>query len=199
MTKLYIANTSKQHVDFCYRLPDERERARLGKVKKDEPAPLIKLEPNYRVEKIPVGSQVLIGGGRLTAEQVAIILDQHADKKLVDATKISRLQEYAGLCYRLDSPVDLEKVHIIFEQNDKHLNESAEDRREAVSAAVATRLEQRSHEIGAPLNRTEVEMVEDSRAPTFATGFEVVHNNDRPSRHGNRPGPRARRGGRPHA
>jgi hypothetical protein len=155
MAKLYIANTSKQHHQFCYRLGEEK---------------------NYRTEEIPVGHQVLIGGGRLSHEQIAYILAQHEDKNLRDSTQISKIHEYVGLCYRLERPVDNDRVMLMFEQNDKYLNEGAADRREAVSAAVANRLEQRSHQIGAPLNRTEVEVREDTKGATsrIDEGFEVV-------------------------
>lgn len=182
-TKLYIANTSKQHVDFTYRLRDEKAIAKTQSPTNRE-GELI-LEKNYRTEKIPVGSQILVGGGKLNEKQVACIIEQYADKGLRDSTGISRLQEYSGLCYRFDRPVDLEKVFLFFEQNDKHMNQRADDRREETAAAFAQGMQNRAHEMRVPLARTEMETVEDTKGggvPRVANGFEIVTEGHTPRR-----------------
>lgn len=196
-SKLYIANTSKQHVDFTYRLRDEKKIDQT-KTPTNREGDLI-LEKNYRTEKILVGVQILVGGGKLSEKQIACIIDQYADKGLRDSTQISRLQEYSGLCYRLDRPVELEKVHLFFEQNDRHLNERAEDRREETAAAFAQGMQNRAHELHVPLARTEMEIVEDTKGGAtsrVANGFEMVTEGHAPRRGNGRSG---RRGSRTNA
>lgn len=167
MAKLFIANTSKQIYDFCYRLPEEK---------------------NFRTEKIQIGQQALIGGGKFSPDQIAHIINQQADGVLTDANTISRLNLRAGLCYRLEKSVDMERIMALFEHNDKHMNSDAEGRREANAEAISKLMEDRSHELGVPLNRSEVEIVEETPknggTPRIATGLEVVRDGKRPNHTG---------------
>jgi hypothetical protein len=190
MAKLYVANTSKQIVDFCYRIRDEKEYRRRGLTAEGE----IILEKNYRTEKIGVGQQILVGGGRLSEKDIACVIDQYADKGLVDSTKISRMQDFAGLCYRLDLPVAWERLHVVFESNDDKLNDRAAVQRETSSAAIAKKLAEDAQDFGAELKRSEVEMKEDSREATgkFAEGFETVGDGVKPRHSSERRSVRAR-------
>jgi len=195
-TKLYVANTSKQHHEFCYRLIDERATKLANQDKPRNAEGEIVLQKHLRSETIQVGTQVLIGGGKLSEKNIAEILRQYEDKGLRDSTQISRLNEYVGLCYRLDRPVEIDNIQVIFEMNDQRLNERGQELRENTAAAIAQRMQDRSHELGVNLARTELETVEDTKGtPRIAEGYEITTEG-----HGNRrSGRRTRRANRANA
>jgi hypothetical protein len=162
MAALYIANTTKQHVHFYYRLPEE---------------------PTPRFDEIRVGAQARIGGD-LSHEVIQRIIKQHEPYGLRAEAELPRAKGFVGLCYSIDKPVKLDSLYGTFESNDTALNERAEERREESAAAIAEGIQSTLQASGGAVSRSEVEVVEDTRGtPAVASGYEVVSEGTEP-RHG---------------
>jgi hypothetical protein len=150
--KLFLANTTKQHHQFYYRPPDW-------------------LQP--KTVDIPAGTQMQIGGD-MSSDQISFILKQHAPYGLTAAKDLQRTAGYIGLVYSVDTPVKLEEFLSTFERNDHEINANAVEKRETAAAAIA---DGTSAALGIPVQRVEVELVEESAkggVTTIAEGHEVV-------------------------
>lgn len=169
MAKLFIANTTKQHHDFAYRIAEERQA---------------------RQETIRAGTQMAIGG-ELTHDVIVSIIQQHEAYGLRDATTISRMRDFVGLCYSIDKPVPLDNMLYTFEKNDETLNDRAANRREQAAAAIAQNIQSSAAELGVRVPRTEVETVEETRGqPNVDNRFEILEQGVN-SRHGAKPSTRS--------
>ncbi|ELR4579312.1 hypothetical protein QR963_005052, partial [Salmonella enterica] len=78
---------------------------------------------------INAGSQAVVIDG--TRAEIDLIIQQHADYGLIDATKIDQNRIYIGLCYSIDKPVSSKVIEKAMRDNDSHLNRAAHDRRQA--------------------------------------------------------------------
>ncbi len=166
MASLYVANTSKQHNHFYYRLPED---------------------PVARYEEIRIGTQARIGGD-LSHEVIQRIIKQHEVYGLRPESELKNAKGYVGLCYSVDKPVKMESLLGTFESNDVAMNERAEDRREETSAAIASGIQSTLEASGGTMNRAEVEVVEDTRGtPKVASGYETTREGVEPRHAGNRP------------
>lgn len=166
MAILYVANTSKQHHHFYYRLPEE---------------------PTARYEEIRIGTQARIGGEDLSLEIINRIIKQHEPYGLKAESDLGRTRGYVGLCYSIDKPVKMDSLLGAFESNDKALNERAEDLREETAVAVANGIQSTLEASGGTMNRAEVETVEDTRGtPSVATGYETTREGVEPRHTGGR-------------
>jgi hypothetical protein len=172
MASLFIANTSKQHHHFYYRLPED---------------------PVARFEEIRVGTQARIGGD-LTHEAIQRIIKQHENYGLRAESELKNAKGYVGLCYSIDKPVKLDSLYSTFENNDVALNDRAEDRREDSAAAIASAITDTMASAGGAVHRTEVEVVEETRGgtPKVASGYEVTAEGTEP-RHGAKSSRRSKR------
>jgi hypothetical protein len=170
MTKLFIANTTKQHHDFAYRLPEDK---------------------NVRIETIRIGTQVAVGGD-LSMDVIARIIEQHSAYGLRDARTLSGVKDFVGLCYSIDKPVPMDNMLVLFERNDEVLNERADQRREDIAGAIAHNTQSQMEGADVTLQRAEVEVVEETKngTPAVSSGYEVTADGA-PSRHNARKGRRA--------
>jgi hypothetical protein len=179
MSRLYICNTSKQHVDFTYKIPGES---------------------TFRLETIKAGSQTMLPFD-MDELLVAEILKQHAPyhppSGLRDANSLSNVKEYVGLCYSIDKPVPLDNLLYLFETNGPKLNERAKDLREKTAVATASVIKDKMSEMGIDVTGAEVTMEEDVRGPkSINEGYEVGivgTSVSTPSRHNAQPSRRAGR------
>lgn len=120
--KLHIANTTKQRHDFAYRKP---ETGRLV------------------YHPINAGSQAVVIDG--TRAEIDLIIQQHAEYGLIDATKIDQNRIYIGLCYSIDKPVASKVIEKAMRDNDSHLNRAAHDRRQASVLATDSALSEQDN------------------------------------------------------
>lgn len=165
MTVLYVANTTKQHHVFAYRLPEE-------------------MSPRY--ETINAGSQVRISGDKISSESIEFILNQYRRYGIKEAREIAGKPGFAGLVYSVDKPVVLDTLLTQYEENDVAMNDKASERREQVAAAIASDVNRISQEQGtSPISRIEVETSTDSPGDlpgTVAEGFEIPREGVEPRR-----------------
>lgn len=93
MTKLYVANTSRQNAQFVYRLPN--------------------MEVTRRA--IPAGKQELMYDGELTfIEEIIRQAEQYGMKP---AEEVTRTKSFVGLAYRIDKPITVEQFMIADDVN----------------------------------------------------------------------------------
>src|ERR1700683_3772726 len=168
--KLYLANTSKQHHLFIYRPADR---------------------PETKPVEIPAGTQVQIGGDNMSDHDIDRMLRQHAPYGLTAVKDLPRTAGYIGLVYSIDKPVNMDQFMSTFEKNDIEMNANAADRRESAAAAIADGM---SKSLGIPVQRTEVELTEESKSgtPSISEGHEVIAENMAP-RHPGKKGRRSKR------
>lgn len=118
MTKLYVANTTKQVQQFHYWVGETQR-------------PL--------VQEIPVGGQILVYKADAQRHELEKIIEQHERYGLVNVNEIDRTKAFIGCCYRYDEPVDIEKIMRAITHNDEVLQErGVESRKNSVAALDGT-------------------------------------------------------------
>ncbi|MEJ0017529.1 MAG: hypothetical protein WDN25_13380 [Acetobacteraceae bacterium] len=136
---LYVANCSKQRVDFAYRVPEE-----IG-------AP--------RRQQIERGAQIMVFKRDLGLPAAKAIIAQHERYGIVPLDEIDRCKPFIGLCYSFDKPIPVDAIMRADEHNTGALEIASAESRVATAAALHQMLE-RSVE-GAPtqLDSVEIEVV----------------------------------------
>jgi hypothetical protein len=162
MPKLFIANLSKQHQHFLYRLPEWQ---------------------STRAQDIAIGAQVQIPGD-LSDTDIAYVIEKHRAYGMKSVQEARRIKGFTGLVYDIDRPVNLGDqgfIDEVQESNDDTLTERSNERREQTTAAISERLRQVGEGTREPLRRTEVEQVEETEGtPQVAVGVEAVAENVAP-------------------
>ena len=127
MTTLYIANTTQQVQDFQARVPEIPQVVRLI---------------------IPIGGQAKFPMD-LNPLQVEAIVSHHSVYGLVNVSEIDRTKEFVGLCYRLDKPVDIERIKYAILHNFEVLEKRGAQIRKESAVSVALSAEEQAKQIGA--------------------------------------------------
>lgn len=149
MTKLYVANTTKQDHHFAYKAPEDR---------------------NNRQQLIKSGTQIMVYRDDTLAVLTAIV-DQHLKYGLIDAAKIDQTEPFIGLCYSFDKPIPVDKIMYVSEHNDDALLERGLDIRKTQAAALFGQIQDAGgREQG--LSSLEIEIAEETKAD--AKGFNEV-------------------------
>lgn len=141
MPQLYVANATKQIVQFAYRM--------LG---------LNRLI----VQPIPIGGQVRIApsGSRtdLTPAEIDEILGQHRKYGIMDIKELETDKRRCDICFSIGEPVSSEKLETAMRRNESALEELGRQLRTEAALAVNSRIE---GQIGAPLRNLEMSFVEE--------------------------------------
>jgi len=114
MTKLYVANTTKQVLNFTYRALESRTN-------------------QLRQISIKPGEQKIVVDG--TTDEISAIIQHHEAYGLIDSTKIDQAQQFIGTCYSIDKPVAASIIEKGIRDNDDLLDRGAHQRRQAALAA----------------------------------------------------------------
>lgn len=138
MTKLYIANCTKQVIDFLYRVP---ESARVHQ------------------QTIGIGQQVMVYKESARADEIDYIIGQHARFGLVRESEIDRTKVFIGMCYSVGQPVNMERVQSALEHNDEVLTEVGAQTRLESAVALNDSLERSTGKDGG-LRHVDVEITE---------------------------------------
>lgn len=112
--KLYIANCSKQVLDFTYRAP-EQER--------------------LMSQLIPSGQQIQIYKDA-TKQELEYIILQHERYGLVPASEIDREVAFIGACYSFDKHINIDQVMSAAEHNDEALRRQGLEIRKQSAASL---------------------------------------------------------------
>lgn len=166
MPRLIIGNLSKHHQHFLYRLPEAA---------------------STRNQDIPIGGQVPLPGD-LSDTDIKFVIDSHRKYGIKSVDEARRIKGFTGLVYSIDKGIPMDErgfIEEVIASNDAALNERGEERRETTTAAISQRLQEIGRETRAPLQRTEVEQVEDTDGtPRVAAGVESVSDNVTPKNQG---------------
>lgn len=158
MTKLFIANVTKQKWVFTYRLPGGAQHFRRD---------------------IAPGAQICLD--HLQSEEIEAVVKQNAVYGCRKAGDLSGRKGFATLLYSLDNPVRVDPMLETFETNDAAKTAEADERRKRTATAMAQNIADTIHrETGAPREnlvpeRLEVETIEESTGkPLVSAGVEVL-------------------------
>ncbi len=141
MSKLFIANCSKQIMDFHFRVPESNRIFN---------------------QKIGIGEQVQIYKDT-TPAVIDSIVNQHANYGLVPASEVDRTKAFVGMCYSVDKPMDTGKIVAAAEHNDEVLTQRGAEIREVSAVAINQSLEERARESGGQVRHSEVEIQEETK------------------------------------
>jgi hypothetical protein len=155
--KLFIANTSKQHHIFAYRMGKGRD-----------------VPVSYQT--IPVGSQIQVGNSDLNKETVDFIINQHARYGMRSADDLAKNADYIGLVYSIDKQVPMgdKFIETAEDLNATALNRIASDQREQSAAAAGVLLENAVAGTKTSLAHAEIVVTQEGDAGVVSQGVEIV-------------------------
>lgn len=125
MTKLFIANVTRQKQRVFYRLDYDKEGTKLGQVG---------TLPKH--QDIDPGRQEAVGGELAHVSQAQTIIDQLSKYGLRPADEVNRLNRLTPYIYSLDKPVSRAAIEKAFQFNQGNLAKEGKDRREAAAIAA---------------------------------------------------------------
>lgn len=131
--ELFIANCTKQNMDFIYRLPGDNR---------------------MHMQRIPVGGQLRIYKDT-TLDVIKHIISQHEKYGLVSADEVVKQRGWVGACWSF-KPIDIERVVHAVDHNDGVIQENALEYRKGAAAAMADFLARENES----LNNLEIEVEE---------------------------------------
>ena len=172
MSRMFVANATKQNVDFVYRLPEST---------------------NLRSQTIPIGRQVPLAGD-LTKPEIDAIIAQYSKYGLIEASTIDQSRTFHGLCYSIDKPVPSTKMRRLLDQNMAVLKARGKQMREEAAVNESLNLENMLTEGGRTeeLRNFEMSVVVEDRdeadtSPEIAEGVRVTRDEDRLKQGGFKP------------
>lgn len=139
MPILYVANTSKQHHDFVYRVPGDTQRT--------------------RVQKILMGEQIKVHKDD-SYEVLDNIVKQHQQYGLIEAAEVDRTKPFIGIMYQFDKPIHVEKFMYAEEHNSDVLIDQGKKIRQEAAAALHDHIQANTD---AQLLNLQSEVVEETR------------------------------------
>jgi len=167
VSKLYVANTTRQAHQFLYQVPEY-------------PAPFM--------QNIPPGGQIAVSKD-LNPVQLEAVVQHHRMYGMVHADE--RPNGYSGLCYSVDKPVKLDRIQNAVVHNDAVLAERGRKQREDAAIAVNSQIETQMREQDMPGNLRVLEMeaveeVSGADTPRVAEGVRVSRESPAPRARGRR-------------
>lgn len=126
MPELYVANVTKQIVQFAYRSPE-----RQGLV----------------IQPIPIGGQIKISprgsvSSELGVPEIDAIIDQHRKYGLISVDELeTNRARFHGMCYSIGKPVSVDRLHRAMQRNEEMLEEMGVQIRKEAALAVNNQIE----------------------------------------------------------
>jgi len=149
VTEIYVANVTKQTVQFAYRVPE-----RNGVV----------------IQTIPIGGQVLLAPNgtntNLSVPEVDAILKQGRQFGMLNIDELDGSKApFHGIAYSLDKAVTVEKLHRAMKKNEDALESMGRKIRSEAAVAVNNKIEAT---IGEPLRQLEMSITEEEPRGGYA-------------------------------
>jgi len=154
MTEVYVANVTKQTYQFAYRVP---ERA------------------GFITQTVPIGGQVLLAPNgtntNLTQPEVDMILAIGQQYGMLSVDELDGIRfdptkpKFHGICYSLDKPVSVEKLHKAMRKNEETLDSMGRVIREQGALAVNNKIE---GQLGEQLRQFEMSVTEEEPRGGYA-------------------------------
>ena len=118
MSRMYIANCTKQIHTFTYRIPDSSETL-----------------TRPRAIEIRAGGQAKLPDD-LSTPQIDAVIRQHARYGMVSVADLDRTKPFAGMCYSIDKPVSVDSIRAGLIHNDAVLREQGKQLRQEAGVAA---------------------------------------------------------------
>lgn len=145
MAKLYIGNTSRQHIQFIARLPES------GKILRRPIAP---------------GKQDMVYDGELYV--IEEIIRQNELYGLKKAEEVTRTKTFTGMAYRIDRPITIENFMIADEKNYEILEDMGAETRAKAAIYASTVANAKAEMTGQTVSKSSVTITDLSKEdPTF--------------------------------
>jgi hypothetical protein len=126
MSEMYVANVSKQNIQFAYRVPE-----RKGVV-------IQPIRAGFQVKLSPHGTMT-----NLSAPDIDSIVGQYSKYGMVNVSDIDLSRgTFAGLCYSLDKPVPVAKLERALVKNEESLEKLGLEMRTEAAVAVNQAIEE---------------------------------------------------------
>jgi len=156
LTKLYVANATRQNVEFTYRLPEM---------------------PGVKMQPIPIGGQICVTGDHMLPEQVDSILAQYEKYGLVTVEQMEKSnRKFSGLCYSLDKPVSIDRLRKAMDRNVEELTDRGKQIRKEMAIAANNMIEDDLRENNRPDGLTNLEMtIEEEASKSGDRGTPLVN------------------------
>jgi uncharacterized protein YdcH (DUF465 family) len=166
MTKLWVANTTRQVYRFTYRVSDKQ----------------------HQMHEIPAGRQICLD--HLQQAEIDSVIKQNTIYGMREANETPRRKGFSGLVYRIgDDPINLDRLLETYEANDEVRDAEATERMKKSAAALSDNIANTVHKnTGVDRERmrparVEVETIESTDGkPTISKGVEVVRAGVQPQR-----------------
>lgn len=118
--RMYIANGTRQTIDFSLRLPG--------------------MSGPPKSHKIPIGKQLLLPYD-LGKPDVDYIIENNSQYGLVEYTEIDRTKPFIGMCYSIDKPVPAPKMFSVMDHNIGVLEQRGRENRQMAAISTTNILE----------------------------------------------------------
>lgn len=179
MSKMFVANLSKQVHDFVYRLPENPSAIRLT------------LQP---LSQLPIPGAG--GSYDLSTPEIEAIVNHHARYGLRHVSEVTKERgQLSPLAYSLDKPINLAAIRTAMEHNHGVLDATGREIRKQAAVAVNEQIEQ-SLDLNNPqahLKGFEMTVVEDEPKRGADDGHKPINEGVRVTRQNEGPPPRQSR------
>lgn len=146
MTKLYVANATRQHQSFIWH-------------------PLGTRSP--KVQPIPIGAQIQVSGVE-TPHEAATIIEQHEKYGMISADEVKKLRgPFYGLFYSLDKAISAEQIRAAMDKRQETIVEKGREIRALTAISINEGLEnslEQNAEPGSALRNLDMSIVEEEPA-----------------------------------
>lgn len=134
--KLYIANCTKQNIEFPYRIPEE---------------------VSLRIQRIGIGRQIQIAGDLSTAD-IDAILKQHKKYGLIPVAEVKNMRMFTGMCYSVDRPISIDNIMLVIDRNTRILVERGKEFRKQAAVSANNLIDHHLAEANNPSTLETLEM-----------------------------------------
>ena len=138
--KLFIANATRQIMEFCYRLPER---------------------PGALRQVIPIGGQVQVSGD-LTRAEIDYVVEKASIFGLVEIGDAERTGGFSGLCYSVDKPISEDRLFRAMTKRVAVLEDLGREQRKNAAIGVHDQVERqlKDHRDLGTLNGLDMQVVE---------------------------------------
>jgi hypothetical protein len=139
MSKLFIANCSKQMFEIHYWVEGSPNKPVVTKIK-------------------PGGQESIYPQGNSVDHQR--IVDQHKAYGLIPVSEVDRHDGFVGQCYQYDTPISLDRLQTTMKRNEEELFAQSQERRKEAAAATDDTVRKAAQESEMKVDNFEVEITE---------------------------------------
>lgn len=147
--RLYIANATRQVVDFIYRPTHDGGPA----------------QQNFRKQQISPGGQVRLPED-FSSPEIDSIVGQHAIYGFISVDDVPRSKPFVGICYAIDKEIKLPTIQELFAHNLEVLQERGRKIREDAAVVVHDQIANGLGDGSTGVKSVELSVVEDKPGTT---------------------------------